>query len=214
MGVLKIYQKLSKMEFYKNALVIRRMLTDWLKRDFGLKSRATSIDDLFKEIPDCDDRENLVRIFKKYGIDNKIYIERVPNWYLDSQKKYLLELCRELVTNIVAANVLNPKFIKEHIERRLYQDRAIAVCAKLLEELYSIKYDFDVDLNGLVDIIEKIDFESILIDAWRYSDYKSNKKLIAEASVITTASNFANVNNNGNANNNGASNTDGAVRPI
>ena len=44
--------------------------------------------------------------------------------------------------------------------------------------------------------------------------YKSNKKLIAEASVITTASSFANVNNNGNANNNGASNADGAVRPI
>ena len=141
MGVLKIYQKLSKMEFYKNALVIRRMLTDWLKRDFGLKSRATSIDGLFKEIPDCDDRDNLVRIFKKYGIDNKIYIERVPNWYLDSQKKYLLELCRELVTNIVAANVLNPKFIKEHIERRLYQDRAIAVCAKLI-------YDSGAGIKG------------------------------------------------------------------
>lgn len=50
MSVLKNLRSLSTMEFYKNALYIRKDLTQWLLRDFGAKKSPKSVKMIIKDI--------------------------------------------------------------------------------------------------------------------------------------------------------------------
>lgn len=50
MPVIKNLRGLSNMEFYKNAIVLRRNLTSWMLRDFGTTRNKKSIQAVIKNM--------------------------------------------------------------------------------------------------------------------------------------------------------------------
>lgn len=56
MSVLKRKRNISKMEFYHNAIKLRLMMTEFLLRDFGIKSRRRNLD-FAKDVYDMEDED-------------------------------------------------------------------------------------------------------------------------------------------------------------
>ena len=83
MSVLKSKRGLSKMEFYHNARKLRRELTEFLRRDFGVHSRKNA-SKINPTLPDDWYDEDIVDFSKNIRI-----------------------LLRNLVWNITAANTIN-----------------------------------------------------------------------------------------------------------
>ena len=54
MSVLKNLRSLSSMEFYKNAIELRKAITMWMVRDFGTRRNARSVASVIKDIDDAD----------------------------------------------------------------------------------------------------------------------------------------------------------------
>ena len=54
------------MEFYKNAVDLRRELTYWMMRDFGSKYTKKSVQQIIKNI-DNRDQKIIYDVFTKYG---------------------------------------------------------------------------------------------------------------------------------------------------
>lgn len=117
MSVLKSKRGLSKMEFYHNARKLRRELTEFLRRDFGVHSRKNA-SKINPTLPDDWYDEDIVDFSKNIRI-----------------------LLRNLVWNITAANTINAsseKLVEEKkkrlSERRGYQNAAIINCQQLIQE--------------------------------------------------------------------------------
>ena len=56
MSVIKSLRTISKMEFYKTAINIRKELTIWMIKDFGARRNPKSVMQVIKDISD-DDRQ-------------------------------------------------------------------------------------------------------------------------------------------------------------
>ena len=65
MSVIKNLRSLSTMEFYKNAITLRKDITNWMLRNFGIKRNARSIVQVIKNI-DKEDQKVIDNIFAKY----------------------------------------------------------------------------------------------------------------------------------------------------
>ena len=65
MSVIKNLRSLSTMEFYKNAITLRKDITNWMLRNFGIKRNARSIAQVIKNI-DKEDQKVIDNIFAKY----------------------------------------------------------------------------------------------------------------------------------------------------
>lgn len=50
MSVLKNFRNLSKMQFYKNALKIREIMTSWILHNFGAKYKLKELKVFSKQI--------------------------------------------------------------------------------------------------------------------------------------------------------------------
>lgn len=66
MSVIKNLRNLSSMEFYKNAIQMRRELTEWMMRDFGTVRNKKSLHSVIKDISQ-EDEQILTEVFQKYG---------------------------------------------------------------------------------------------------------------------------------------------------
>ena len=178
MAVLKNLRSLSQMEFYKNAIRMRKKLTDWLLKDFGTKRNARSVNQVIKNI-DEEDRRIIDNIFAKYEkTPNHEFQSEYPEWFVDFERKVITKLLQELVANIVDANSIFPSvdFETEYALRRRYQDKAIANCFTLYQELQYIASVFDTDLNKLVPFLDCIEREVDLLKGWRHKDNQRRKK--------------------------------------
>lgn len=62
MSVIKNLRSLSAMEFYKNAITLRKDITNWMLRNFGIKRNARSVVQVIKNIDKEDQRviDNIV----------------------------------------------------------------------------------------------------------------------------------------------------------
>lgn len=157
MSVLKSKRGLSKMEFYHNARKLRRELTEFLRRDFGVHSRknASKID---PTLPDDWYDEDIVDFARNIRL-----------------------LLRNLIWNITAANTINAnseKEVNEKIkrlsERRRYQTGAIINCEQILQEMQFCEDSLPVNAEKFLPYVEMINFEITLLKGWR----KSGNKLI------------------------------------
>lgn len=63
----------------------------------------------------------------------------------------------------------------EYALRRKYQDVAISECYALLQEVQYIVACFDVNINKLQPVLDKIETEVDLLKGWRQSDNKKRK---------------------------------------
>lgn len=153
MSVLKNKRGLSKMEFYHTARKIRRELTEFLRRDFGIHSRnnASKID---PTLPD--------------------------DWYDEDMKEIaqnIRMLLRNLMWNITAANTIYAVTKEELQVRRNYQNTAIINCQQLIQELQFCEDALPIKASKLLPYVEAIGFEITLLKGWRKSDNKIAEKL-------------------------------------
>lgn len=164
------------MEFWNTASSLRDELTMWLLKDFGNNRRKMPIQTAIKNISD-EDKEILDEIANKYDVnDNSFYKKLYPEWFANDERNYFMSLMRDMMGNIVSANSIYETSDFEHDRRRDYQNKAIADCYKLYQELSYIVKFFPSDLNTLTNILEKIEKELDLLKGWRKNDNKRKKQ--------------------------------------
>ena len=163
MGVLKSKRGLSKMEFYHNARKLRREITEFLRRDFGVHSRknASRID---PTLPDDWYDEDIAEFSKNIRI-----------------------LLRNLIWNITAANTINSaseKTVEEKkkrlSERRTFQNAAIINCQQLVQEFQFCEDSLPINAEKLLPYVESLNFEVTLLKGWRKSDNRFWEQILEE----------------------------------
>ena len=98
--------------------------------------------------------------------------------FLDLKFERIINLCADIVGDIHRANDLFVTNLLEYEQRRLYQDKAIANCDVLKQELQSIVDIIPgLNINKYKTSIKMIDKEIILIKSWRKSDIRLKKKV-------------------------------------
>lgn len=204
MSVLKAKRKSSQFEVFHHFYKTRKEITDLLLRDFGydLERAEKRVAKLFGGKP----YEELTPEEKVRYDKLKAKNEAFDNWFIEDERKCIVDCLREITKEVFTANSIYPTVMEELVERRLCQDRAIGQCYRLTQELQYAIETLPVDVNKYLCFADMIQTEINLIKGWRKSDNKFKR------AISDSASNFANVNNNGNANYNNASNSNG-VRP-
>ena len=140
MSVLKRKRNVSKMEFYHNAIKLRLMITEFLLKDFGIKSRRRNLE-FAKNVYDIEeeDVEEIENILSAYDLKNS-FIDNFPEWLIDKERDYFMDLLRNLLKNICSANTIHITNKEEYYMRRNYQTQAICDCENLLQEMEYIIY--------------------------------------------------------------------------
>ena len=204
MSVLKSKRKSSQFEVFHQLYKTRKEVTDLLLRDFGydLERAEKKVEKMFggRRYEELTPEEK-VR-YDKLKAKNEAF----DTWFIEDERKCVVDCLREITKEVFMANNIYPTVMKELVERRLCQDRAVGQCYRLTQELQYAIETLPVDVNKYTRFADMIQTEINLIKGWRKSDNKFKR------AISDSASNFANVNNNGNANYNNASNSNG-VRP-
>jgi len=170
-------RKTSSMEFYHNAIVLRREVTKLLMRDFGIKNFHRNIKFVGKmEDFSLEDRQIVEGIFDNYGIDGD-FLDVYPSWLIDKFRSYVMDVLKDLMINITKANSIYATNIYECNVRRNYQNEAIADCFCLLEEFQYIISVVPVNAEKYMPYVELIDKEIALLKGWRKSDHKNYEKI-------------------------------------
>lgn len=176
MSVLKNKRNLSDLEFFHNAIKLRKEMTELMLRDFGVKARNKNAQVLPKRyFMSKEDGEKFMALCEQYKIVS--VLETYPDWLINEFRSSMLECLRSIMANITAANSIYPVCEEEWAERRLRQDRAIAACETLLQEMAYVISILPVDANKYMRFVDIIQREIALLKGWRKSDNKLRAKL-------------------------------------
>lgn len=177
MSVLKRKRNISKMEFYHNAIKLRLMITEFLLKDFGIKSRRRNLE-FAKDVYDIEDAdvEEIENILSAYDLKNS-FIDNFPSWLIDKERDYFMDLLRSLMKNICSANTIHITNKEEYYMRRNYQTQAICDCENLLQEMQYIIYVTHPNVEKYMPYVDIIEKEIALLKGWRKSDNKIMKSL-------------------------------------
>lgn len=176
MGVPKSDRTLSKLEFFKNAVELRKDFIGLLLRDFGVKKRRWEISDFEGSYHiSGEDAETLRELCHKYEING--LVTEYPKWLIENERQNILKILNELIGNITAANTIYPQSITEYEDRRLIQNHAIGNCEQLFQEMQFCIDIFPVDANKYMQFVDKINREIALLKGWRKGDNKILERL-------------------------------------
>ncbi len=177
MSVLKRKRNISKMEFYHNAIKLRLMITEFLLKDFDIKSRRRNLE-FAKDVYDIEDEdvEEIENILSAYDLKNS-FIDNFPSWLIDKERDYFMDLLRSLMKNICSANTIHITNKEEYYMRRNYQTQAICDCENLLQEMQYIIYVTHPNVEKYMPYVDIIEKEIALLKGWRKSDNKIMKSL-------------------------------------
>jgi hypothetical protein len=190
-SVLKNKRGLSKLEFYNNARQLRKELTAYLLRNFGVKLKVSKSGK--QAIVESDDEEETI-------------LGEFPEWALAEFRRNIMQILRNLMLNITAGNSIYPSSMEdpktpnapklpEHYvqrvqydelaDRRRYQTSAIANCHQLIQELhyfadvFSMQFEtFKISVDKILPFIEKLQFEIRLLKGWRKQTNDLAKKIL------------------------------------
>ena len=197
MSVLKNKRGLSKLEFYNNARQLRKDITAYLLRNFGVKPKnPKNGQQKIAEPNNADEKTE----------DEETILGEFPEWALAEFRRNIMQILRNLMMNITAGNSIYPsamedpktpgapKLPEEYIkrvqydelaDRRRYQTTAIANCQQLIQELqyftdvFSMRFDtFKVSVDKILPFIDKLQFEIRLLKGWRKSTNELAKKIL------------------------------------
>jgi len=165
------------MEFYHNAIKLRLMITEFLLKDFGIKSRRRNLE-FAKDVYDIEDEdvEEIENILSAYDLKNS-FIDNFPSWLIDKERDYFMDLLRSLMKNICSANTIHITNKEEYYMRRNYQTQAICDCENLLQEMQYIIYVTHPNVEKYMPYVDIIEKEIALLKGWRKSDNKIMKIL-------------------------------------
>lgn len=173
MSVLARKRSLSELEFYANAVKLRRDMTFLLLRDLGLKTIVRNMR-INTKLMEAEDAAVFNGIVDKYQL--KI-VGEYPEWLINNLRTSIWNILRDLMLNITRAYTIWATCRAEAEERRIAQDRAIACCESLLKELELAVEVLPVDAEKYMRYVAMIDREIALLKGWRKSDNKKNKSL-------------------------------------
>lgn len=170
-------RSISKMEFFHNALELRKELTNLLMRDFGIKNIKRDITYVGKiENFTQDELDIIIPIFEKYKI-GKDFLDVYPLWLRDKTRTYIMDVLRNLISNITQANTIYPNCESEFYDRRNFQNHAIANCEELYQEMQYIISVLPTNVNKYMRYVDMIEKEIALLKGWRKSDNKILKRI-------------------------------------
>lgn len=176
MSVLKNKRKQSRLEFFHNAYILRNEITLLLLRDFGIKDKIRTVSkEPFILRMDKDDQKVLIELFQKYNITE--LKEKYPMWLIEYFRNSILEILKNLILNITAANTIYPTFESEYYERRNLQNKAIYNCEQLLQEMQFIISIMPTNVNKYMRYVKMTENEIALLKGWRKSDNKILKRI-------------------------------------
>lgn len=167
------------MEFYHNAIELRRSLTLLLLRDFGIKDKVRNI----RYFARCEkmtdgDARTLTELMDRYNIHQ--ITDEYPLWLVDKFRTSIMAICRDLVLDVTTANTIYPTSETEYYDRRRLQTAAICDCQKLLQEMQYIISIVPVNAEKYMPYVEQIDYEIALLTGWRKSDNRLLKAIRAK----------------------------------
>jgi len=174
MSVPKGKRKESQFEVIKHFYRLRKDITDLLLRDFGYSEKKS--------------KKRLKRMFGGKSYDELSetqqdhYNQRVSRnegfeeWFIGYQRDTIMDCIRNATEYIFAANSIYPSIPEELVERRIYQDKAIGQCYRLLQELqYTIEI-LPVNIEKYVRFVDGINKEINLLKGWRKAGNKFKKQ--------------------------------------
>lgn len=169
MSVLARNRSLSKLEFYKNAVELRKKMCFLLLRDLGAKSQVRNIQVDAKNM-EPEDAEAFLALVDKYGIGKcpDVY----PSWIIEKLRDSIWDLLRDMMLHITRAYTIWATNLPEAYERRLSQDRAISCCESILKELELAIDILPIDAEKYMVYVDCIEREIALLKGWRKSDNK------------------------------------------
>ena len=185
MSVLKRNRGVSEMEFYNNAITLRKEIEKWLLRDFAIKSK--DLDRLKNDIrtqaaiarrnPTPENIEQYTKLVNIFTNKAEEKLTNYPEWMIAHLREKVLEIMSSFMDNIISANSIYP--INEHeLEvRRDYQNAAIRDCERFIQELQHIMTIIPADVNKLLPYVEKTDYEITLLKGWRKANSKILKRI-------------------------------------
>jgi len=162
MAVLKNRRTLSQLEFFNNAIILRKEITKLLLQDFGIRDKVRKV----------KDGENELTIIEEY-----------PKWLITFFRQSIISSLRNLMMNITAGNTIYPSTQEELAERRRYQTAAIINCEQLLCDFNYIAEVFPVELKKYMPFVDKILFEIKLLKGWRKSSNGLSRKIQSNQEV-------------------------------
>ena len=169
MSVPKSERGLSRLEFYHTAIRLRHDITLLLLRDFGVKDKVRNTS-MIAQIHGIapEDAKALQDVMDKYHMTS--ITEEYPDWLIDKMRSSIMDICRELIMNITAANTIYAVHETEFYERRNFQNRAIGNCEQLLQEMQYVISVIPVDAEKYMPYVDMIEKEIALLKGWRKSD--------------------------------------------
>ena len=163
MSVLKNKRSVSSMEFYHNAIMLRKEITLLLLRDFGIKDKVRSIKALYGvQGMEPEDEKKFREIIAKYEMTAKI-IEEYPAWIIDKMRSSMMNIMHNMIMNITQANTIYPVCESEFYDRRNFQNHAIGNCEQLLQEMQYIISIIPVDAQKYMRYVDMIEKEIALL---------------------------------------------------
>ena len=168
MSVPKGKRKESQFEVIKNFYKLRKEITDLLLRDFGYSQNKYEkrLEKLFGGKPYEELNEKQKEHYnKKLSINNGF-----EEWFVAYQRDTVMECIKKATEYIFTANSIYPSILEELNERRIYQDKAIGQCYRLLQELQYTIETLPVDIEKYTRFSDMINKEIDLLKGWRKAD--------------------------------------------
>lgn len=164
----------SKYEFYAHAVRLRKEITKLLLRDLGIKKLIRNIR-IKTEGMEPQDKELLLGVMEKYELT--VFPGEYPLWLIEKIRDSIWDILRDMHINITRAYSIWATNDTEAKERRLCQDRAIADCESLLQEMQLAIDVLPIDAEKYMRYVDMIEREIALLKGWRKADNKKNKEM-------------------------------------
>lgn len=176
MSVLVKDRSQSQLAYYYDAIKLRKSITRWMLRDFGIKDKIRSVDYEAKMAGMSEeDKEELTSILEFYNLGNKLKAE-FPEWLIVTFRKAMMNALLSLTNSITLADNIEGKTQAERDEKRIYQDRAIGYCNTLLQEMQYAMDVFMIDIEKFMPYVEQIQKEIENLKQWRSMTEKNKGK--------------------------------------
>lgn len=177
-------RSLSDMEFYRKALLLRTKVTEFLLRDFALKPRVRTLENLKESRKMTDsDAKTLCDLMDKYNLGDRV-IEEFPEWWIEQRRLRIDRILSDLLEAIRLGNAIYPNSLTEYEQRRAYQTKAIGLLDCLTEELQFVVFllykNLGLDIDRLTPFLHLIEEEYALLKGWRKGDNKIRSRILKE----------------------------------
>lgn len=178
MSVPKGKRKESQFEVIKHFYRLRKDIADLLLRDFGYNQKKSQkkMEKMFggksyEELSDSQKEHYDKRVSRNNGFEE---------WFIGYQRDAIMDCIRNATEYIFTANSIYPSIPEELVERRIYQDKAIGQCYRLLQELQYTIETLPVDIQKYVRFTDDINKEINLLKGWRKAGNKFKKNFKKE----------------------------------